>query len=103
MARLDSDHQLKRFSKHSRRRKVARAGGQRTSQPLQVAGAVNKSRSATGLNDLKVLELVPGKRVSWRCVDGAPEWIGTELSFDLSQDTGSRVVLFSTTRLERAD
>ena len=38
-----------------------------------------------GFNDMKVLEMVPGKRVKWQCVDGAREWIGTELTFDLKQ------------------
>jgi hypothetical protein len=41
------------------------------------------------------MELVPGKRVKWQCVDGAPEWIGTELTFDLKQEADSTVVLFA--------
>jgi Activator of Hsp90 ATPase homolog 1-like protein len=43
----------------------------------------------------RVMELVPGKRVKWQCVDGAPEWIGTELTFDLKQEADSTVVLFA--------
>ena len=39
--------------------------------------------------------LVPGKRVKWQCVDGAPEWIGTELTFELKQEADSTVVLFA--------
>jgi uncharacterized protein YndB with AHSA1/START domain len=34
-------------------------------------------------------------RVSWRCVGGADEWVGTSLSFDLRQDDGETVVLFT--------
>ena len=44
---------------------------------------------------MKVMELVPGSHVRWQCVDGAPEWIGTELTFDLKQEDGSTIVLFA--------
>jgi len=48
-----------------------------------------------GFNDMKVVELAPGMRVKWRCVDGAKEWIGTELAFDLKEENGATVVLFA--------
>lgn len=48
-----------------------------------------------GFNDMEVVELVPGKRVRWRCVDGPKEWIGTELSFDLRQEASLTIVLFA--------
>jgi uncharacterized protein YndB with AHSA1/START domain len=48
-----------------------------------------------GFNDMKVLELSPGKRVGWQCVDGAAEWIGTELTFDLREENGVTVLLFA--------
>jgi uncharacterized protein YndB with AHSA1/START domain len=61
-----------------------------------VVGAVDKFRFGDrGFNDMKIMELVPGKRVRWQCVDGAPEWIGTELTFDLKVEAGSTVVLFA--------
>ena len=44
---------------------------------------------------MKVMELVPGKRVRWHGVGSTPEWIGTELTFDLKQEDGSTVVLFA--------
>jgi hypothetical protein len=44
---------------------------------------------------MRVLELSPGKRVKWQCVDGAPEWIGTELTFDLREENGVTIVLFA--------
>jgi len=63
---------------------------------LPVVGTVDKFRFGDrGFNDMKVLELVPGKRVKWQCVDGAAEWIGTELTFDLKQEAGATVVLFA--------
>jgi len=48
-----------------------------------------------GFNDMQVLELAPDRRVRWRCVDGAQEWIGTEVTFDLKQEGGVTVVLFA--------
>ncbi|KHL11111.1 uncharacterized protein YndB with AHSA1/START domain [Mumia flava] len=44
--------------------------------------------------DMKVLELVPGKRVLWEVVDGPPEWIGTHVSFDLRQEGEYTIILF---------
>jgi uncharacterized protein YndB with AHSA1/START domain len=34
-------------------------------------------------------------RVSWHCVGGASEWVGTDLTFDLSESGGDTVVLFT--------
>jgi len=49
-----------------------------------------------GFNDMKIVELVPNRLVRWKCVDGADEWIGTEVSFDLNEKTkGSTTVLFA--------
>lgn len=59
-------------------------------------GAVLQFRFGDGgFNDMKVIELVPGRRVRWQCVDGAKEWIGTEVTFDLREDRGVTVVLFA--------
>ena len=44
--------------------------------------------------DMKVLELQPGKRVSWQVVAGPEEWIGTKIGFDLRQDGAYCMVLF---------
>jgi hypothetical protein len=44
---------------------------------------------------MKVVELIPGRRVAWRCMDGAKEWIGTELTFDLKPEKGATVLLFA--------
>jgi uncharacterized protein YndB with AHSA1/START domain len=51
-------------------------------------------RFGDGGFDMKVLELEPGKRVLWQVVDGPEEWIGTKISFDLSQNGDWTVVLF---------
>jgi uncharacterized protein YndB with AHSA1/START domain len=59
-------------------------------------GAIDQFRFGdAGFNDMKVVELSAGKRVKWQCVDGAEEWIGTELAFDLKEQNGVTVVLFA--------
>jgi len=37
----------------------------------------------------------PDERVRWRVVDGVPEWVGTTLTFELKQDGGETVLLFT--------
>lgn len=55
-------------------------------------------RSETG--DLKgemvmeVKELAPGKAVKWVCVEGPEEWIGTNITFDLSLQDDQVIILF---------
>jgi len=44
--------------------------------------------------DMRVQELVPSKLVLWEVVDGPPEWIGTEISFEITQVDDFTVVLF---------
>jgi uncharacterized protein YndB with AHSA1/START domain len=58
-------------------------------------GTINQFRFGdSGFNDMKFVELVPGKRVKWHCVDGAKEWIGTELIFELQRKNGATIVIF---------
>lgn len=42
---------------------------------------------------MKVLELSPNKRILWECVDSDPEWIGTKISFDLTEKDGVTAVV----------
>ncbi|MCV9934655.1 SRPBCC domain-containing protein [Flavobacterium sp. LS1R47] len=37
---------------------------------------------------MKVVELVQNQRVLWECVDSDPEWVGTKISFDLTEKNG---------------
>jgi uncharacterized protein YndB with AHSA1/START domain len=68
----------------------------RNVKALPQVGAIAEFRFENrGFQDMKVMELSPGKRVRWQCVNGAPEWIGTELSFDLKKENGKTVVLFA--------
>jgi uncharacterized protein YndB with AHSA1/START domain len=57
-------------------------------------GGVIAFRFGPGGFDMKVAELAPGKKVVWEVVDGPAEWIGTEVSFELSQAGDFTIVLF---------
>ena len=61
--------------------------------PGEVGGVV-RFRFAPGGFDMAVRELVPGKAVRWEVVDGPEEWVGTEVSFDISQSDAFTIVLF---------
>ena len=44
---------------------------------------------------VEIIRLSPHDHVGWRCIEGADEWVGTELSFDLTQADDETVVLFT--------
>ncbi len=43
---------------------------------------------------MEVLELNPEIYVRWRCKEGPAEWIGTDISFQLSQHDNQTIILF---------
>jgi uncharacterized protein YndB with AHSA1/START domain len=43
---------------------------------------------------MEVKELNPEKNVRWICVSGPAEWIGTEVTFDLSEQDGQIIIIF---------
>lgn len=43
---------------------------------------------------MEVQELNAPTAVRWRCVDGPPEWIGTDVTFELSEQDDQTIVLF---------
>ncbi|HEU5007593.1 MAG TPA: SRPBCC domain-containing protein [Jatrophihabitantaceae bacterium] len=45
--------------------------------------------------DIKVVDVQPQTRVEWEVVGGPEEWIGTTITFDLSQDGDWTIVLFA--------
>lgn len=47
-----------------------------------------------GRMDLEVVALAPAQEVRWRVTAGPPEWIGTVVTFDLSEQDGYTVLLF---------
>src|SRR4051812_29490103 len=65
----------------------------------QVGGKIKFTfRSQTGAIKcemaMQVQELVPEKKVMWRCVEGPDEWIGTNVTFDLSLVDDMVIVIF---------
>ena len=64
-----------------------------TSGESNVGGALQFRFGAGGF-DMEVLELHPAKRVLWQVVDGPKEWIGTTISFDLTQNDDWTIILF---------
>jgi len=47
-----------------------------------------------GRMTMEVLALEPNKKVHWRFQKGPEEWIGTDVTFELSQDGEYTIVLF---------
>ena len=46
--------------------------------------------------DFEVTDETPETRIRWHCIAGPPEWIGTDISFDVqTDDDGQTSVLFS--------
>ena len=44
---------------------------------------------------MEVTRLDPDGQVSWNCIEGADEWVGTTITFDLTQADNETVVLFT--------
>jgi len=44
---------------------------------------------------MEVTDLIPGRRVGWRCVKGPDEWLDTTYVFDLTSSGGETTVLFT--------
>jgi len=44
---------------------------------------------------MEVTRLDPDGHVSWNCIEGADEWVGTKITFDLTQTDNETVVLFT--------
>lgn len=65
----------------------------------KVGGKIKfRFRSATGdikgemLMEVQVLD--PQKSVQWLCLEGPAEWVGTNITFDLSELDGQTIVIF---------
>ena len=44
---------------------------------------------------MEITRLSPAGNVSWSCVGGADEWVGTKLTFDLAEADDETVVMFT--------
>jgi uncharacterized protein YndB with AHSA1/START domain len=47
-----------------------------------------------GRMDYEMTQLEPNQEVRWRFTDGPPEWIGTEATFQLTEDDGMTILVF---------
>lgn len=65
-----------------------------TTGDSNVGGVIRFQFGDRGRIEMKVVELVPNRRVLWQVVGGPDSWIGTKVSFDLSQDGDHTIVLF---------
>lgn len=43
---------------------------------------------------MELKELIPGQSVHWYCIAGPDEWVGTSITFDLSEQDHQTILLF---------
>lgn len=56
-------------------------------------GSINEFRfGSNDINKMKIEELIPNRKVVWRCIDSDPEWIDTVISFDIEEKNGKSYV-----------
>jgi uncharacterized protein YndB with AHSA1/START domain len=55
---------------------------------------LGKDGKEIGRMGYETIRLEPNREVRWRFVSGPQEWIGTEASFELSQDGDTTILLF---------
>jgi uncharacterized protein YndB with AHSA1/START domain len=48
-------------------------------------GFVNEFTFGKETDRMKIIELTPGKKVEWLVIESDPQWIGTRISFELSE------------------
>ena len=44
---------------------------------------------------MRTLDVSNGTRMAWRCVEGPPGWMGTDITFDLAKDGDETIVRFA--------
>ena len=70
-----------------------------TSGESKLGGAVkalfrNPAGEEMGQMDFELRKLEPNKEVLWRFTAGPPEWVGTDVTFDLSREGDTTLVMF---------
>jgi uncharacterized protein YndB with AHSA1/START domain len=78
---------------------LARWWTEDTSGDEQVGGKIEfvfrtKTGDFLGKMVMEVLERNEPKDVQWRCVEGPEEWVGTDITFQLSEQDNQTIVLF---------
>ncbi|MFF2888609.1 SRPBCC domain-containing protein [Paenibacillus sp. NPDC057967] len=58
-------------------------------------GAVNEFQfGSNDLTKMQIVELNPGERIEWLCVESDPQWVGTSITFELEEKKGKTTVTF---------
>lgn len=68
-------------------------GSARVGEQLKVRFR-RKDGTEIGGMDVEITRLEPDREVRWRVVEGPPEWVGTDVTFELTQDGDTTVLLF---------
>lgn len=55
---------------------------------------LHRDGKEVGQMDFEMTRLDPGREVHWRFVAGPPEWMGTDVTFQLTQDGDMTIVIF---------
>lgn len=53
----------------------------------------NEGKEIGGMG-FELTKLEPGRSVQWRFLEGPPEWIGTDVTFEMTQDGDMTIVIF---------
>lgn len=61
---------------------------------LRARNGLAELRLDTVTATMKVAQFEEGTRVVWQCVDGPPDWIGTDVAFDLASEGDQTIVRF---------
>ena len=54
----------------------------------------SKAGELIGKMEMEVKELSDSKKVTWQCTEGPAEWIGTDITYELSAADSQTIVLF---------
>lgn len=65
-----------------------------TGKALRARNGLAELRLDTVTATMKVAQVEEGTRVVWQCVDGPPDWIGTDVAFDLASEGDQTIVRF---------
>lgn len=64
-------------------------------------GAINDFQfGSDDLTKMQIVELNPGERIEWLCVESDPQWVGTSVTFELEEKKGKTYVTFRHTNWE---
>jgi len=55
---------------------------------------LSKAGKEIGKMTMQIQVLNPEKEIQWRCIEGPAEWIGTDVTFELSEQDGQIIIIF---------